>query len=164
MNIIKFLNDITNIDESIFENVEKLDLTNDEDYNLLINEIKKLKDNPMFALVGSLFGVNDETLDELLNNVNEEREKLINKQQKENLPIKKSANVIEKQIEDKSVIERPSQNIDVNAGLQIHKLVQEYIDTMIKPYNPKVGGLTTEQVNDAYAGLYEFACWIYNKN
>lgn len=61
----------------------------------------------------------------------------------------------------KHEINRPSKNIEVNIGLQIHKLVQEYIDTMIKPYAK--GIMSDESINDAYAGLYEFACWIYNK-
>ena len=61
----------------------------------------------------------------------------------------------------KHEINRPSKNIEVNIGLQIHKLVQEYIDTMIKPYAK--GIMNDESINDAYAGLYEFACWIYNK-
>ena len=66
-------------------------------------------------------------------------------------------------VENEIKIERPSEKISTELGLQVHKLVQEYIDTMVKPYNPKVGGLTTKQINDAYAGLYEFACWILNK-
>ena len=32
---------------------------------------------------------------------------------------------------------------------------------MIKPYNN--GLLTNQQINDAYAGLYEFAAWIMNR-
>ena len=56
---------------------------------------------------------------------------------------------------------RPSELLNVNQKLQLHKIVQEYVDTMIKPYNK--GALTTQQINDAYAGLYEFAAWVMNK-
>lgn len=56
---------------------------------------------------------------------------------------------------------RPSQNLSVQQKLQLHKIVQEYVDTMIKPFND--GHLTNGQINDAYAGLYEFAAWIMNK-
>ena len=56
---------------------------------------------------------------------------------------------------------RPSQKLSVQQKLQLHKIVQEYVDTMIKPYND--GHLTNGQINDAYAGLYEFAAWIMNK-
>ena len=66
-----------------------------------------------------------------------------------------------KDVEDEVEFERPSKNIDVNIGLQIHKIVQEYIDTMVKPYVK--GRMSEESINDAYVGLYEFACWVYNK-
>lgn len=56
---------------------------------------------------------------------------------------------------------RPSQNLSIQQKLQLHKIVQEYVDTMIKPYNN--GHLTNSQINDAYAGLYEFAAWIMNR-
>ena len=56
---------------------------------------------------------------------------------------------------------RPSQKLSIQQKLQLHKIVQEYVDTMIKPYND--GHLTNGQINDAYAGLYEFAAWIMNK-
>ena len=56
---------------------------------------------------------------------------------------------------------RPSQNLSVQQKLQLHKIVQEYVDTMIKPYND--GHLTNDQINDAYAGLYEFAAWVMNR-
>ena len=41
------------------------------------------------------------------------------------------------------------------------ELHQKYVDTMVKPYNN--GLLTNQQINDAYAGLYEFAAWVMNK-
>lgn len=56
---------------------------------------------------------------------------------------------------------RPSQNLSVQQKLQLHKIVQEYVDTMIKPFNN--GHLTNGQINDAYAGLYEFAAWVMNR-
>jgi hypothetical protein len=56
---------------------------------------------------------------------------------------------------------RPSQKLSIQQKLQLHKIVQEYVDTMIKPFND--GHLTNGQINDAYAGLYEFAAWIMNK-
>ena len=65
-----------------------------------------------------------------------------------------------KETEDKQ-FNRPSDLLDVNKKLQIHKIVQEYVDTAIKPFNN--GKLTDKQINDAYAGLFEFACWIMNR-
>jgi len=63
--------------------------------------------------------------------------------------------------EEKPKFTRPSDLLDVNKKLQIHKIVQEYVDTMIKPFNN--GKLTDNQINDAYAGLFEFACWVMNR-
>ena len=46
--------------------------------------------------------------------------------------------------------------------MQIHSLVNEYCKEYINPYvsNDTKG---KELANNAYAGLFEFACWIYNK-
>lgn len=60
---------------------------------------------------------------------------------------------------EKKKIVRPSENIDPNIGVQLHKLVSKYIDEYVRPYY-----LNTEEnqklINNAYAGLYEFACWV----
>lgn len=162
-NFIELLDQLVNIDSQPL--VKEIDLTKKEDCEYLLNTINELKENPLFNFLGSLFGLDEESLNKVTKKIEDAEEAITKKEkQEEKKPVQKV--VIDKSIEEepKKTIERPSQKIDVNAGLQIHKLVQEYIDTMIKPYNPKVGGLTTEQVNDAYAGLYEFACWIYNKN
>lgn len=63
--------------------------------------------------------------------------------------------------EDEDEFERPSEKLTVDQQMKLHKITQEYIDTMIKPYSK--GILTNEQINDAYAGLYEFAAWILNR-
>ena len=63
--------------------------------------------------------------------------------------------------EDKKTFNRPSENLSVDQKLKLHKLVQEYVDTMIRPFNN--GTLTDTQINDAYAGLYEFAAWVLNR-
>ena len=154
--------------------VNNIDLTNDKDYNDIVNKIKNLKssNNGTFKLLSSLVGIDDEVYDSLLEILEKRRNELL--EEKEDIQntkeeIKTNDYPTTKKVMDKSEepkkeeIHRPSQDISVEAGLQIHKLVQEYIDTMVKPYNPKVGGLSNQQINDAYAGLYEFACWIFNK-
>ena len=62
---------------------------------------------------------------------------------------------------DNEIFERPSDKLSVDQKLQLHKITQEYVDTMIKPYNK--GQLTNNQINDAYAGLFEFAAWIMKR-
>lgn len=56
----------------------------------------------------------------------------------------------------------PSENLDdIDKKLEIHKIVQEYVDSEIRPYVED--NMTQEQISDAYSALYEFACWIMNK-
>lgn len=56
----------------------------------------------------------------------------------------------------------PSANIsNIDIKMQIHRLTQEYVDTMLKPYMEK-GPNTTNNINNAYTALFEFACWIYS--
>lgn len=62
---------------------------------------------------------------------------------------------------DTEKIERPSDKLSVDQKLQLHKITQEYVDTMIRPYSK--GKLTNNQINDAYAGLFEFAAWIMKR-
>ena len=56
----------------------------------------------------------------------------------------------------------PSEKLDdVDKKLEIHKIVQTYVDSEIRPYVED--NMTQEQISDAYSALYEFACWIMNK-
>lgn len=170
----EFSNINDELDAILNDDVNNIDLTNDKDYNDIVKKIKNLKssNNGTFKLLSSLFGIDDEVYDSLLELLEKRRNELL--EEKEDIQntkeeIKTNDYPATKIVKDKSEepkkeeIHRPSQDVSVEVGLQIHKLVQEYIDTMIKPYNPKVGGLSIEQINDAYAGLYEFACWIFNK-
>lgn len=119
-----------------------LDLTKEDDLKTFHDAIKNLKDIEWFGNVLELFGVDESILDRL----DKFADKAYEEAHKDDEPI---------------VPERPSEKLTTEQGLQIHKLVQEYVDTMIKPYND--GKLTDQQINDAYAGLYEFAAWILNK-
>lgn len=161
--LLDLLNELSKgIDKLNKEEVNEVDLTNDEEYNKLVNQINELKTDITANFVSNFFGIDNEVYDNILEFLSSAREQQL-KEKKEKEQEQKSAQ-IQHLIEDKSKeVKRPSQNLSTEAGLQIHKLVQEYVDTMIKPYNPKVGGLTTSQINDAYAGLYEFAAWLYNK-
>ena len=136
----KVLNDLSTI--PAFDTKEyDLENMSDKDYEELKGTINELKNNPLFGIIGSLFGIDNDTVDSLLETVDKYRKE---KEAEKNEP----------------KFKRPSETISTDTGLQIHKLVQEYIDTMIKPYNPKVGGLSNQAINDAYAGLYEYSCWL----
>lgn len=134
--------------ERLFNNVnedERLDLTKKEDVEKFHEKINELRENEAFLSLAQLFGydLTDEldTLDEFADNTFKRAE--------------------EKRKQEEKKIERPSTKLTTEQGLQVHKLVQEYVDTMIRPFNN--GVLSNDQINDAYAGLYEFAAWILNK-
>lgn len=137
-NFLKHLLDSVNEDE-------KLDLTKKEDVEKFHEKINELRENEAFLTLTQIFGydLTDELdeLDKFADNTFQKAE--------------------EKRKQKEKKIERPSAKLTTEQGLQIHKLVQEYVDTMVRPFNN--GVLSNAQINDAYAGLYEFAAWILNK-
>lgn len=124
------------------DNSEKLDLTNKEDVQKFHEKIDELRKNDAFLSLTKLFGYD---LADELDALDEFADKTYEKTHEN----------------DNNYIDRPSTKLTTEQGLQVHKLVQEYVDSMIKPYN--YGQLSNDQINDAYAGLYEFAAWILNK-
>lgn len=137
-NFLKHLLDSVNEDEI-------LDLTKKEDVEKFHEKINELRENEAFLTLTRIFGydLTDELdeLDKFADNTFQKAE--------------------EKRKQEEKKIERPSAKLTTEQGLQIHKLVQEYVDTMVRPFNN--GVLSNAQINDAYAGLYEFAAWILNK-
>jgi len=121
--------------------VEVFDLTTKEGLEGYNKQLDQLENSDLRIL--KLFGIDgDEVIDRL----------------------RKVGNAIyenNKKNEEENKFTRPSDLLDVDKKLQIHKIVQEYVDTMVKPFNN--GKLTENQINDAYAGLFEFACWVMNR-
>ena len=154
-------------DDNTEINTETYDLTTKEGYDKFKKAIAELKESgfPLF----NLFNID---MNEWLDDVAELGEKIYNKKKSEKQSVVKEA---VKQMERKEVdhteedeededtkeFKRPSELLSVDQKLQLHKLVQEYVDTAIKPFNK--GALTNDQINDAYAGLYEFGAWILNR-
>lgn len=134
-NFLKHLLDSVNEDE-------RLDLTKKEDVEKFHEKINELRENEAFLALAQIFGydLTDELdeLDKFADNTFQKAE--------------------EKRKQEEKKIERPSTKLTTEQGLQIHKLVQEYVDTMVRPFNN--GVLSNDQINDAYAGLYEFCCWL----
>ena len=137
-NFLKHLLDSVNEDE-------RLDLTKKEDVEKFHEKINELRENAEFLTLAQIFGY------DLIDELNELDKFADNTFQKAE----------EKRKQEEKKIERPSAKLTPEQGLQIHKLVQEYVDTMVRPFNN--GVLSNDQINDAYAGLYEFAAWILNK-
>ena len=153
--IIKLLEDVFfNADEVKDNNdVEKLDLSNDEDYakfNKYVDECKKIcnDDDSTSVLTKQLF----ETL------FGFDMNDIIDEIKKAGDDIHEQA-VKERTKEEKKVPELPSNSTPFDKQVNLHKIVGEYVDTYIRPY----GKMDTKVVDDVYAGLFEFACWIMNR-
>lgn len=131
--ILNLFNNICNDDLSI----EKLNLADPKDNKKFRELVSDLQENQLFTSLIQLLGFDADEFAESLNSIADAA-----------LPEQKK-------------IPRPSEKLSTEIGLQIHKLVTEYVDTMIKPYVNKE--MSKEVINDAYAGLYEFAAWIYTK-
>ena len=97
------------------------------------------------------------------NNVNKDQKEVVNNavNQMGRKEIDHSEEPEHKEDVKDQVFNRPSELLSIPQKLQLHKIVQEYVDTVIKPFNN--GVLTNDQINDAYAGLYEFGAWILNR-
>ena len=131
--ILNLFNNIYGDDSS----VEKLNLADPKDNKKFRELVSNLQENQLFTSLAQLFGLD---IDEFAENLNSIADAALPKQNK---------------------ISRPSEKLSTDIGLQIHKLVTEYVDTMIKPY--ACPEMSQQVINDAYAGLYEFAAWIYTK-
>ena len=132
----------TNNNLNIENNENVLDLSNKQDLEKFHQYIDELKGNKIFTAFAKYFGCN---LDESFNALHQFADDYYadcQKEQKDKTP----------------VFEYPSQKLSIDDGLQVHKLVQEYVDTMIKPFNNRK--LTNDQINNAYVGLYEFCSWL----
>lgn len=130
-------------------NIKVYDLTTEEGYKGFNEQLDYLESKDLSFL--DLFGLDSK---KVINVLREIGECTYNQSQEE----KKEE---ERKKEEKKKFSRPSDLLDVNKKLQIHKIVEEYINTMIRPFNN--GKLTDNQINDAYAGLFEFACWVMNR-
>ena len=169
MDLIRMMEALSHfIDDEEKENVQVYDLNTDEGLEGYNKQLDQLETVDLDVL--NAFGINGK---EWIDSMRKLGQKLHdqNKQKKDKVSsnkediIKKTVNIQRKEndhseVKDKS-FNRPSELLTVDQKLKLHKLVQEYVNTMIKPYNN--GVLTQEQINDAYAGLYEFAAWIMNK-
>lgn len=129
--------------------MKELDLTKKEDLKEFKDTIAELKDNKLFMSLMNLFTEDDSVLDSLVDLADE----VYNSAHEDDV---KEAPVVEE-----PKFEIPSSKLTVDQGLKIHKIVQEYVDTMIRPYAP--AETSNKTINDLYASLYEFAAWVLHK-
>lgn len=136
------LEDILNNVSAVYKSDSKLDLTKKEDLQKFHDIMKSLRKNENLLMIAHMCGYDN--LDEEFDNID-----------------KMADDIYESAHKNDTHIERPSDKLTTDQGLQIHNIVGEYVDTMIRPYND--GQLSNEQINNAYAGLYEFCAWLLYK-
>ena len=158
-NILKIFGDTFGIDPKGLEEIETsnfIDLSTKEGldkFNSILDQIEKNVFSK--AMMESLTGKKIFELRDLAQNYYD----VCNKK-----PVEKESPKIEvKEIDhsNEEKIELPSSKLTTEQGLKLHKLVQEYIDTVIKPNNN--GKLTNQEINDKYADLFEYSSWVLKK-
>ena len=152
-------------------NIEKLNLKDEKDYkkfNTIVDDLEsQFKGN---SFLSSIFGkdVFDSirNLAEICHNANTQDSDVENcdyncAECEKECHTPEEEDVCEDK-ENNSELIFPSAKIEnIDIMMQIHRLTQEYVDTMLKPYMEK-GPNTTNNINNAYTALFEFACWIYS--
>lgn len=145
--------------------VNKLDFTKKEDLDKLVEAVETFKkaDSGLLGMVKTFVGDSlNNTLDNVVKAAQQEYakahkdDKVTTKALKGVVPVRKE---IDKSAEEKQIPARPSTKTPEEMQEQIYKLVQEYISEKIKPTSK----LTDEQYKSISDGLFEFACWIYNR-
>lgn len=145
--------------------VNKLDFTKKEDLDKLVEAVETFKkaDSGLLGIVKTFVG---DSLNSTLDNVVKAAQQEYAKAHKDDtvttkalsgvIPVRKE---IDKSAEEKQIPVRPSTKTPEEMQEQIYKLVQDYISEKIKP----TAKLTDEQYESIGDGLFEFACWIYNR-
>ena len=133
-NYFSFWEDLA--EELINQNTDKLDFTKKEDVDKLHDTIDELKSYDLFS---TFFG--DEYA-KFLDSLQDYADKTYEESHKDVEPEKPSSKLKNDVMKEK-----------------LQKLTSEYVDEVIKP-NAK---LTDEQIKSVLEGLFEFACWIYNR-
>ena len=103
MNFIELLDQLVNMDDQT--TVKKIDLTKKEDCEYLINTINELKENPLFSVLGSLFGLDNDNLDEILEKIESIQKELVKKEKVE------EKKPVQKIVIDKSIEEEPKKSV-----------------------------------------------------
>ena len=154
--------------------VRKYDLNTREGYENFIHDVadmrKDLEGNNGFFAKYLL-----KLLDNIVSNVMENYgKKYISNTEKVNEIIN---NQVEKERANKQVnvrvqpvpeveddIEWPSQQLSEKQKRSIWRIVDEYVDTMILPHLDKETRNNEDLIDNVSSGLFEFACWIMNKD
>lgn len=157
--ILKLLDDVFfNTDEVKDNNdVEKLDLSKDEDYakfNKYVDECKKICDsddstsNLAKLMFEQFFGFD---MNDIVDDIKKAGEEIHEQAAKDRAK--------DEMNKETNVPDLPSNSTPLDRQIHLHNIVGEYVDTYIRPY----GKIDTKTADDLYADLFEFACWIMNR-
>ena len=148
---VKENNDVKNTD------VEKLDLSKDEDYakfNEYVDECKKICDsddsisNLTKLMFEQFFGFDmNDIVDDIKKAGDEIHEQAVKERAKDEMN------------KETNFPDLPSNSTPLDRQIHLHNIVGEYVDTYIRPY----GKMDKKTADDLYAYLFEFACWIMNR-
>ena len=157
--ILKLLDDVFFNTDEVKENndVEKLDLSKDEDYakfNKYVDDCKKICDsddstsNLVKLMFEQFFGFD---MNDIVDDIKKAGDEIHEQAVKER--------VNDKMNEETNLPDLPSNSTPLDRQIHLHNIVGEYVDTYIRPY----GKMDTKSADDVYADLFEFACWIMNR-
>ena len=162
--ILKLLDDVFFNTDDVKENndvknndVEKLDLSKDEDYakfNEYVDECKKICDsddsisNLTKLMFEQFFGFDmNDIVDDIKKAGDEIHEQAVEDCAKDEMN------------KETNFPDLPSNSTPLDKQIHLHNIVGEYVDTYIRPY----GKMDKKTADDLYAYLFEFACWIMNR-
>lgn len=145
--------------------VNKLDFTKKEDLDKLVEAVDTFKkaDSGLLGMVKTFVG---DSLNDTLDNVVEAAQQEYAKAHKDDtvkpkaltgtIPVRKE---IDKSAVKPGIPARPSDKTPDEIQHNLVKLVNDYVTEKIEP----TANLTEEQIESVSDGLFEFACWIYNR-
>lgn len=161
---------LDNLDlKSLNNNVEELDILDDEDYAKFTDMMYKLKQPKTgVSLIDSLINYLNKNIDTLLDDAKQYRiqhlvdnKKLLDKEPCKDVDTEA---VRDEEIKDEQpdFLALPSTTVKVNDKLKIHNLVNEFVNKYLKE-TTLASSLKDKDINDIYAYIFEYSCWLRNK-
>lgn len=162
MNFFDLLNSYSSLISD--SNLTKLDFTKKEDLDKLVYTINELKEDKtgLLGLITSSF-IGEDTLNNVFDSIIKEAQQIYAEAHKDDT-VKSSnclcgASTTRKEVDNSIEPARPSDKTPEEIQNNLVKLVQDYVNEKIIPS----AKLSKEQLESISDGLFEFACWIYNR-
>ena len=172
-NLAEKINEMLNKATEKYNKINKYDLDTQEGYEKFINEAAELRKNLNegdYLFKDTLIKILDNTVEKVMNNhtmkqfeqnnknISTAYEDLVNKEvertRKENSNVSAPKNKRSPDI-------WPSSKLTDEQKLNVWKLVDEFMETMILPYIDEA--TDKEVINDIGSGLFEYSAWLLKK-